>query len=105
MWFIHIPKTAGTSIIDVLSRTTSDKVLFHKIQPRNVYVFHGHRHNWTNPDLLALARRTGRTIVVTAETPLADLKQRAVSRKTRDFGVSGAQSASRDVLRSAKGDG
>ena len=84
VWFIHIPKTAGTTIGRVLkeSPANSTKALFfdlhRKEDPhRNNYVEHGKYHNWSEPDLLAVvARHEGRKIVVTAETPLADLRRR-----------------------------
>ena len=76
VWFIHIPKTAGSTINDVLKRSNSDKVQYTSLGPtRNVYVFHGRNHNWARPDLLAMANRTERKIIVSAETPIADLKR------------------------------
>ena len=81
VWFIHIPKTAGTTITEMLRYANSDEVLFYDLtnasKPLKLhYVQHGANHDWRHPDLLALARRNRRKIIVTAETPLPDLTRR-----------------------------
>ena len=98
VWFIHIPKTAGSTVREVLRKTNSDHVLFHDLNPskadRHIYKTHGTRHNWTKPDLLEMARSTGKTIIVDAETRAA--------RVPRDFarasGGAGAACARRGLV-------
>ena len=48
--------------------------MYHDIG-RHVYTKHGSRHNWRSDDLLKLARREKRKIIVSAETGLDDLTE------------------------------
>ena len=50
------------------------EIVYHDIG-RHVYTKHGSRHNWRSDDLLKLARREKRKIIVSAETGLDDLTE------------------------------
>ena len=66
--------SGGTSIANFLKTVNQSEIVYHDIG-RHVYTKHGSRHNWRSDDLLKLARREKRKIIVSAETGLDDLTQ------------------------------
>ena len=68
VWHIHIPKTAGTSVIRAMEKSSSFVPIY-----ENTYSKHGRLHDWTRNDLLQMAKDGNKTVLVTAETGIDDL--------------------------------
>ena len=66
VWHVHVPKSGGTAVEDLLRRTAAGWV---NLLPEghHIYVSHGRTHDWAKVNLGELAAARGQ-VVVSAET-------------------------------------
>jgi hypothetical protein len=69
-WHIHIPKTAGTSVLKAVEHGGYSNYV--DMGP-NTYPRHGSNHDWVRYNLLKIAKERNQTVFVSAETGINDL--------------------------------